>query len=342
MAPLNLRIVKNGPVKSTGAIPLVFDLAPGDRRRLAYHANKWSNQYGFSGYMVGEWYVPSPDEILSEPVPGHWYQIQPNESYYGVSKRAYGSQNVKKGLFLMNDSTGNSHIDKKLRGWESYKIKGLQNTPDYDINFPRAPVLSGHDYPVVWIPPLTGEPPEDLYSAPAPTPEPEPEPEPEPTPEPEPVYTIEPPATTVQGPQGPPGPQGPRGPKGPRGEKGPQGAPGKATDKAIKKAVLAYVKAHKNELKGPKGARGPKGAKGARGPKGSKGARGPKGQRGKQGVRGPRGLIGPMGPPGARGPQGRLGPRGPQGRLGPRGPKGEPAPRSLLWMLPLLGLFATQ
>jgi len=151
-------------------------------------------------------YLPTPDQIVATPTQGLWYQIKKGETWWGVAKKAYGSDNLKKGLLLMNASTWNDHIDRKTKGWEAYKVKGLQATPDYDSTAnPRAKVLTGTEYPVAWIPPLTGEEPEDMGFAPSPD-------------IPTPVPTT--PGKQIPGPPGPAGPPGPSGPVGPSGTGG--------------------------------------------------------------------------------------------------------------------------
>jgi len=294
------------------------------RRRIAqYHPVAMSRRFlGFGATDDEGRYLPTPAEIVDYPKPGTFYKFgtfKKDETYYGIAKRAYGADNIKKNLLMMNASTWNDHIDRKNKGWTSYKVKGLQSTPDYDSsNNPRAKVLTGHEYPVVWIPPLDGKEPEEVgYSDPITVPTPVPVPTPgEPIP-------------------GPPGPTGPAGPKGPAGEVGPQGIPGPP---------------------GPTGAKGSTGAKGVPGPPGPTGPAGPQGPPGAgagtavpgpPGPTGPKGAIGPIGPigpPGITGPPGPAGPIGPQGIPGPPGPAGaagEGGGGKGLWFLPLAALFAS-
>ena len=150
-------------------------------------------------------YIPNASQVLTVPKAGNWYQIKKGDTYWQVSKVAYGKPAVKTGLFLMNDSTWNGYIEKKTNGWESYKVKGLQATPHYNSNAPRSPYGSGNDYPIVWIPPMSGEEPEDIYTAP--------------------ITTITPSVPGI-GPPGPPGKQGLIGPPGPPGKQGLIGPPG--------------------------------------------------------------------------------------------------------------------
>jgi hypothetical protein len=255
---------------------------------------------GFGAYDAASdpRYIPSPSEIdvaNKKAQQGRWYRPANDQTPYGVAKWAYGAANVKKGLMLINNATWNSHITKGASGWESYKVKGLQFNPQYSAEMPHAPSGSGHVQPTVWIPPLTGEEPEQLGkkkpvvvppvviskpkgedTIPTPTPGPV-----TPTPGPTGPY-IPPIAPTVpgQGPQGipgPPGPQGVPGPPGPMGPSGqgipgppgPIGPPGNASEAAIAQAVNAYLLAHP-----PKGIPGPPGPQGIPGPPGAQGVPG--------------------------------------------------------------------
>jgi hypothetical protein len=296
--------------------------------------------------------VPTPAQIRTEKdsVPGMWYRPKSGETPWGVSKRAYGDSNVKAGLLLMNSATWNNHITKASTGWEAYKVKGLQFNPQYSAQFPHAPSGSGHEYPTVWIPPLTGEEPEQIYTSPVIPGEPGP-----------------------QGPMGPSGPIGPIGPLGPTGPKGPAGPPGSASDAAIKAAVAAWLAANP-----PVGTPGPIGPTGPTGKTGSQGPMGPAGPPGSAsdaaikaavtewlaanppiGTPGPIGPIGPMGPAGPPGsasdaaikaavtawlaanpPIGTPGPIGPIGPMGPAGPPGSASSGGGtdkgLWSIPLV------
>jgi hypothetical protein len=273
--------------------------------------------FGFGATDSEGRYLPTPSEISPVAKPGVFYKVgtyKPDETYYGIAKRAYGADNIKQNLLMMNASTWNDHISRKKTGWESYGVAGLQSTPDYDsTNNPRAKVLSGHELPIVWIPPLTGEEPEEVGFVDPPTPIPIPTPTPTP------------------GVPGPPGPQGIPGPPGPSGAVGPQGIPGPP---------------------GPSGAVGPQGIPGPPGPSGAMGPMGPAGPQGIPGPPGPSGagagasIPGPPGPSGAMGP---MGPTGPQGIPGPMGPPGPAGPSGIggggddkkLWVLPLAAVLAT-
>lgn len=194
------------------------------RMRQYTPGGKLSRRYflGFGATDAEGRYLPKPSEIVAYPKPGSFYKFgtyKEDETYYGIVKRAYGADNIKKNLLMVNASTWNDHINRKKKGWEAYGVKGLQSTPDYDsTNNPRAKVLTGHEYPVVWLPPVTGEEPEEvgfkddpIVTTPTPIPTPG-----EPIPGP----------PGPQGPQGVPGPPGPTGPKGAKGATGPQGIPG--------------------------------------------------------------------------------------------------------------------
>ena len=262
---------------------------------------------GFLGFVD-----PKPGQVSPVPKQGAWYRIKKGETYWGISKAAYGKANVKAGLYLLDDSPWNGFIDQGPKGWEAYKRDGLQSTPHYSQTQPRGAKGSGTGYPLVWIPPQTGEDPDDLFD------------------------------DITPGEQGPPGPMGPAGrrgvpgppgsdgssgPMGPRGVPGPPG-PGGAGE-------------------GVPGPPGPRGSLGPMGPRGVPGPPGPGGSgEGVPGPPGPRGALGPMGPagegvPGPPGSGGSIGPMGPAGVPGPPGPAGTGGggDDKKLWTLPML-LFA--
>jgi len=274
---------------------------------------------------VGDRYIPTPSQILSTPKAGAFYRLKKGETWWGVSKTAYGQANVKKGLFLINDSTWNDHIERKKKNWEAYNVEGLQATPDYSADNPHAGKGSGNDYPTAWIPPMSGEEPEAVFIT-VPTPV-------QPTPEtPAPITYQGPPGP--EGKQGPPGPQGPpgatgkqgppgatgqQGPPGTTGQQGPPGATGQQglpgatgkqgrppTDAEIAAEVTKYMLAH--PVAPGQTVQGPPGATGKQGPPGATGKQGPPGTTGQQGPPGP---IGQQGPPGPQGPPGAMGPPGP-------------------------------
>lgn len=170
---------------------------------------------------------PTEDQITDTPQAGYWYRPSKGDTCWAISKAAYGAANVKAGLYAMNGATWNEHIRKGASGWEAYKVKGLQLTPNYSATDTRAPYGSGNSYPTIWLPPLPGkEEPEQVHVGAPLVIEPSPEPEislpvvtPTPTPTPTPIGV---------GPMGPPGPMGPAGPMGPPGMPGPMGPPGPA------------------------------------------------------------------------------------------------------------------
>ena len=260
---------------------------------------------GFGATDAEGRYLPTLAEISPVAKPGTFYKVgtySPTETYYGIAKRAYGAADIKKNLLMMNASTWNDHISRKTTGWESYGVKGLQSTPDYDsTNNPRAKVMSGTELPIVWIPPLTGEEPEDVGYADPPTPIPIPIPTP-----------------TPDGIPGPPGPPGPSGAMGPQGIPGPPGSSGSM---------------------GPQGIPGPPGPSGEMGPMGPQGIPGPPGPSGAGAGASVPGPPGPAGLPGEPGPQGIPGPMGPPGPAGVSGGGG--GDNKQLWILPLAAILAT-
>jgi len=283
--------------------------------------------FGLSGLDVGFGFVdPQPEQIADYPTAGKFYRLKEGEKYWGVAKKAYGQANVKQGLLRINDSAWNSYIDKGPKGWEAYKVWGLQSTPDYSPVEPRAPRGSGKAYPLVWIPPITGGDPEDVL-----------------------------PVDPVEGKQGPPGPRGPAGPPGIPGKVGPPGPPGKAGPVGPPGEGRGVPgppgPAGKIGPPGSRGAAGPPGARGPIGPPGPMGPKGPPGEgRGVPGPPGPRGAPGPpgpMGPPGSRGAAGPAGVPGPIGPPGPMGPPGETGASgeggggNNMWVIPFAALLAT-
>jgi hypothetical protein len=344
------------------AVPLVFDLVKSsrDRRRLDYWTGRRSWQYNYAGLgggYQGSQYVPDLSQILSTPTIGAWYRLKKGDTYWGISKKAYGADNIKAGLYAMDDNPGNSHIAQGPKGWEAYNRDGLQATPDYSATAPRAPKGSGKDYPTVWIPPLSGETPEQIYP-------------PEPiitTPEP-----VSPPIVSIPGPPGPPGPQGPEGKKGSPGSTGPAGPP--PSDSAIFSAITKYLTTNPPPA-GPAGPMGPPGPKGDPGEAtdaaimaavqqylaANPPPAGPPGPKGLPGSMGPAGLIGPAGPMGPPGPKGDPGeatdeaimsavqqylaanppPAGPPGPEGPAGKSGGGGDGKGMWVLNALALLAT-
>jgi nucleoid-associated protein YgaU len=324
------------------AVPLVYDLvkSPRDRRRLDYWTGRRSWQYNYAGlgggYQGGQ-YVPDPSQILSTPTVGAWYRLKKGDTYWAISKKAYGADNVKVGLYAMDENPGNAHIAQGPKGWEAYKRDGLQATPDYSAELPRAPKGAGNDYPTVWIPPLSGETPEQIYP-------------PEPS-IPSPVTSIPGPPGPM-GPAGPPGPAGPApsdsaifsaitkyltanpppagpaGPMGPAGPAGPKGAPGEATDAAIMAAVQQYLIANPP----PAGPPGPEGLPGTMGPMGPMGPQGAPGEATDAAIMAAVQQYLAANPP----PAGPPGPEGPAGKSKNGGSDGKG-----MWVLNALALLAT-
>lgn len=261
--------------------------------------------YGMMG-QVSERIIPSPDQISATPKQGLWYRIKKGETWWGVAKTAYGADNVKKGLLTINKSSWNDHIERAPKGWEAYKIDGIQATPTYSATNPIAKKGSGNAYPVAWIPPISGEEPESLYP-PATTPQAQ-------TPIPTPIVASPTNAQILdlikaymeENPP-PPDKQGPQGPPGEAGQTGKQGPPGiTPTQQEIAPVVESYLQAHPPS-------QGPQGEKGDPGPQGPPGMT-PSQQEiaslvssyldknpPSQGPQGDKGDPGPQGPPGAPG-----------------------------------------
>ena len=279
-------------------------------RLRQYTPGRLPSQYflGFGETDEEGRYLPTPDEISAVPTPASFYQVQKGDTYWGITKRAYG-KNIKKNLLQMNASSWNDHIDRKKKGWEAYGVSGLQATPDYASGEnPRAKVLTGNEYPIVWIPPLTGEEPEQVgFKDP-----------------PEPILTtptpVAPPPSAGAPIPGPPGPAGPQGIPGPPGAQGIPGPPGPEGDT------------------GPQGVPGPPGPQGVPGLPGPPGAQGPPGAGAGESIPGP---PGPQGVPGLPGPPGEPGPPGDTGPQGIPGPPGAGGGGKGLWFLPLAALFAS-
>jgi len=269
--------------------------------------------YVFAGGILG-FMDPQPGYVSQTPAQGKWYRLKRGDNYWTISRDAYGRENVRKGLMLMNDSPWNGYIDKKRTGWEAYGVDGLQATPDYSLTQARAPKGSGNAYPIVWIPPVSGGDPDDVIDIP----------------DDGDTGTVGPPGPP--GPAGPMGPRGPAGAQGPKGEMGPQGARGPIGPQGPPGSGEGG-----DPIPGPMGPMGPMGPAGPMGPMGPVGPVGPPGEGG-QSIPGP---AGPVGPPGAPGPPGPMGPQGPIGPIGPMGPSGEGGEGgdSKMWILPLLGLL---
>jgi hypothetical protein len=231
------------------------------KRLRQYTPGELPRQYflGFGATDSEGRYLPTATEIVTTPAPGTFYKLKKGDTYWGITKTAYGS-NVKKYLLQMNASTWNDHIDRKKKNWTDYNVKGLQATPDYDsTNNPRATVLSGKEYPVVWIPTTDGKEPEEAgYSD----------------------TVVSSPTKGDKGDKGDTGAQGPQGIQGPPGPTGPAGPAGTGSGTAVA---------------GPPGPTGATGPQGIQGPPGPTGAIGPQGPAGPTGATGPQGPPGPAG-----------------------------------------------
>ena len=233
-----------------------------------------SPRFGYSQYfgaydeLSDPRYIPTQEQIKETPTQGFWYRTTKDHTIFWAAKQAYGGDNVKAGLLWMNKSSWNDHIRRKTKGWESYKVEGLQSTNEYSPTQPHAPWGSGKAYPVIWIPPLNGPlEPEEIYGT-----KPEEPTISVPTPIQTPIETLpgQGPAGPM-GPMGPAGPAGPMGPMGPAGPAGPMGPPGEASDAAIKSAIQSWIDQNKSSLIGPMGPMGPAGPMGPPGPSGTGG-----------------------------------------------------------------------
>jgi hypothetical protein len=315
----------------------------------------WRGRHGFL-YGLGSFgiYSPTTSQISQTPQQGKFYQIKFGDVLARISKLVYGQDNVKWGLYTMNDSAWNTaHIRKGPKGWEAYKINGLQLTPDYGPD-PTSTYGTGKGYPTIWIPVQAGrlEPNQVFTVTPVVTPI-TPVTPPVVTPVtpvtplvipgvPEGVDVIDTPAETVvtpsgqtiyiRGPQGPIGVTGAMGPAGPigspglpgiPGKQGPQGISGKdgpaMSEAAIMNAVAAYYASHP----------------------GAGGEPGPRGLPGKDGPMGPMGPIGPAGAGGSTGPMGPIGPRGPAGPAGSGSTVVTQGASNNMWAIPLIATLIT-
>jgi hypothetical protein len=269
--------------------------------------------YGFGYAFAGAPTMP----VSASPTIGYYYQVVKGDTVSAIAKKAYQTPGLARtydGLMLINNNAANAHIKKAKKGWESYNVLGIQLTPDYAENDADAVHGSGKAYPLLWIPNLAGQTPQDMTSGGAKGDKGE---------------TGAAGAAGAKGAKGDPGPAGPPGPVGPPGQIGPAGPAGPAGA------------AGKNGAPGERGEMGPPGPTGPRGATGKTGAAGPQGPRGEQGPPGPvvttegKSVTGPAGPtgprgeqglPGARGEQGPPGETGPAGPAGPAGAQGPPGP----------------
>jgi len=135
----------------------------------------------------GARYSPPLAAVLEkDPRPGTFYRPRKGILPTTVAQVAYGTAGRKAGLLTMNRSTWNDHVRRSTAGWEAYHVAGLQFDPRYASADPRSTFGSGSSFPVIWIPPITGEEPEALFGAPAPAPSPTPIAPPAPSPVPPP------------------------------------------------------------------------------------------------------------------------------------------------------------
>ena len=123
-----------------------------------------------AGGIISGRYVPSASQILTAaPRPGTFYRPRLGIYPIKVAEVAYGEAGRKRGVLSMNASSWNDHVRRGTKGWEAYGVAGLQFDPKYGSH-PCSTYGSGKLYPVIWVPPLTGEEPEVWFSKPSPVP----------------------------------------------------------------------------------------------------------------------------------------------------------------------------
>jgi len=123
-----------------------------------------------AGGIISGRYVPSASQILTAaPRPGTFYRPRLGIYPIKVAEVAYGEAGRKRGVLSMNASSWNDHVRRGAKGWEAYGVAGLQFDPKYGSH-PCSTYGSGKLYPVIWVPPLTGEEPEAWFSKPSPVP----------------------------------------------------------------------------------------------------------------------------------------------------------------------------
>jgi hypothetical protein len=228
----------------------------------------------FSGVGAASYSV-----VSANPTPGTFYRTKKGDTPWSIANNVYvkpGLTSIKAGLMLLNDNIGNYHIRKAKSGWTSYGIKGLQFTPDYARESYPSTHGTGTDFPLLWIPQITGAPP-------------------------------------IQKAQVTPGVKGDKGDKGQRGLPGESGAPGQPGPAASQKQIASLVNdfLKKNPpARGQRGSDGQPGADGQPGPAASQKQisslvndflkKNPpaKGQRGSRGLPGADGQTGADGQPG--------------------------------------------
>jgi len=114
-------------------------------------------RYALPSFLGASEYRPTAADIAPVPTPGKFYQVTRGNEIWSIAKRAYGSP--RPGLFWINDAAWNSYIRKGKRGWEAYKVKGLQLTKHYNPDTAPSPYGSGKRFPLVWIPAAAGDEP---------------------------------------------------------------------------------------------------------------------------------------------------------------------------------------
>jgi len=113
-------------------------------------------------------YIPTPDELTARPTAGEFYHVKRGDTVSAIARSAYGDGG-KVGQLRINNSTWNDHVEKGSAGWTHLKIKGLQLLAKYaGPPAPRAGKGSGKSFPVLWIPPLSGDEPEVVKKPKAP------------------------------------------------------------------------------------------------------------------------------------------------------------------------------
>jgi hypothetical protein len=115
------------------------------------------------GYALGR-YVPTTAQILTAaPRPGTFYRPRQGIWPIKVAEVAYGAADRKRGVLSINASTWNDHVRRASKGWEAYKVNGLQFEARYGAH-PSSFFNTGNAYPVIWVPPLDGREPEAFFS----------------------------------------------------------------------------------------------------------------------------------------------------------------------------------
>ncbi|MDJ0766290.1 MAG: LysM peptidoglycan-binding domain-containing protein [Myxococcota bacterium] len=237
------------------AVPMAYN----GRQSARYRARQRWQMFGYVAYR----YQPKLGDFSTGPTAKRFYEVKSGDILTRIAKRAYGSNNIKTGVYVIAGASWNRDNNRYgTKNYEVYKIEGPQLRPGDTL----------------WIPALgTREEPEQIYGP----------------------VTGETGPVGPQGPKGargdpgPAGPRGQRGPSGPRGEPGIPGAPGPKGERGapgppgeagaqdIQRYVLEYLEANP-----PVGKPGPRGERGPIGPRGVPGIPGPPGPRGEPGATG--------------------------------------------------------